>query len=222
MRLLDEVRKLPPRKVASVAATHAVLLAGILWGGLPYVALQVLLAVELVVLNLATMTFYRERGLRKHVLDTLKMIGGLGFVLFFIVVTYGVAAEGDSGYALAAGVQGLTRLRGAAGGWALLYVVIHVAVSLMQAFATPDPRRAWAQSMLMEGGTTFVALFLMVFVAMFVGAPIVAGLAIIGVDADASVVLGSLMIALRFALALVVATMPASEMDAIAADPYID
>ncbi len=221
-QLLAEIRALPPRTVAAVAAGHVVLLAGILWGGLHYVLLQVLLAAELVVLNVATMTFYRERGLRKHVWDTLKMIGGLAFVLIFVVVTYGVAAEGDSGNALAAGIRGLAGFRGAAAWWALFYVAIHIAIALWLALAAPDPRRAWAQSMLMEGGTTFVAMFLMVFVAIFVGAPLVAGLRIIGLAVDAGTVLATLMVALRFVLALVVATMPPHERDAIAADPYVD
>lgn len=75
--------------------------------------------------------------------------------------------------------------------------------------------------MLMEGGTTFVAMFLMVFVAIFVGAPIAAGLKVIGIDADVGAVLACLMVTLRFVLALVVATMPAHERDAIAANPYV-
>ena len=44
MKLLALLRSLPPRTIAMVVASHLMLLACILWGGMPYLALQMLLA----------------------------------------------------------------------------------------------------------------------------------------------------------------------------------
>ncbi|HET9485163.1 MAG TPA: hypothetical protein VFO79_14475 [Xanthomonadales bacterium] len=220
MALLDELRRLPPRTILATAAMHVPLLAALWTGALGYLTLQVLLAAELVVLNLATIPFYRERGAGRHLRDTLMLAGGLLFVLCFLLVTYGVALEGDSGNALMAALGALARPGAAAYGWGLLYVVVHVVIALQHARAAPDPRRAWAQGMLAEGGVTFIAMFFMVFAAIFAGRPIVAGLELAGVAADVDAVLGTLMVVLRFGLSLVAATITPREMDAIAANPY--
>jgi len=220
--LLAELRALPSRTIANVAAGHVVLLAGTLWSDLHYVALQVLLAVELLVFNLATTMFYPQRGLRKHAWDLLKMTGGLAFVLFFLIVTYGVVAEGDSGNALMAGISGLGQITGVAATWTFFYIAVRLGLALWQAHAAPDPRRVWTQNVLSENAATFIAMFFMVFVAIFIGAPLMIGMTLIGLDVSAGALLAALMVAVRFCLALVVATMPAQEMQAIAAEPYLD
>lgn len=221
MKAWNEIRRLSPRQIGAVALGHLALLGATLWGGLPYVVLQLLLAVELLLLSIASIPLYPERGWLKHALDTLKLAAGLTFVLFFVLVTYGVAVEGDSGDAGLAAWQAL--LRGTARSellWALFYVVVHIVVALALALSSERPRVTWAKNQLAEGAATFVALFLMVFVAAFIGAPLVAGLATLGIAVDVDVLLATLMVVLRFLLALVVATFSDSEMEAMAANPY--
>ena len=102
------------------------------------------------------------------------------------------------------------------------YIAARLGLALWQAHAAPDPRRVWAQNVLSENAATFIAMFFMVFVAIFIGAPLMIGMTLIGLDVSAGALLAALMVAVRFCLALVVATMPAKEMQAIAADPYLD
>ncbi len=83
---------------------------------------QVLLAVELLVFNLATAVFYPQRGLGRHIADLLKMVAGLAFVLFFLVITYGIVAEGDNGNALMAGLTALRSIGDTAVVWTALYI----------------------------------------------------------------------------------------------------
>jgi hypothetical protein len=97
-KVLGEIRALPMRTLATVVASNAVLLAITIAAGLPYVVVLAMLALELVVLQVATIAFFRERGVGQHLVDLAKMIGGLVFILFFGIVTFGIAAEGDSGW----------------------------------------------------------------------------------------------------------------------------
>lgn len=221
MKAWDQIRRLPPRRIGAVALAHLALLAATLWGGLPYVVLQVLLAVELLLLSIASIPLYPERGWRTHLLDTVKLAAGLAFVLFFVAVTYGIAVEGDSGEPIAAVRAALLDTTRSEVSWAIAYLVIHVAVALAVAWSSPQPRLVWAKSQLAEAAATFVALFLIVFVAAFAGRPLVAGLAALGVAVDADRLLAGLMVMLRFLLSLVVATISDTEMEALAADPYV-
>jgi hypothetical protein len=221
MKVWGEIRRLPPRRIGAVALSHLALLGATLWGGLPYVALQLLLAFELLLLNIASIPLYPHRGWLQHAFDTLKLAAGLAFVLFFVLVTYGIAAEGDSGYA---GLAAWQALRGTAPSellWAALYLVVHITAALVLAIRSARPRVTWAKNQLAEAGATFVALFLMVFVAAFVGRPLVAGLAVLNVAVDVDLLLGALMVVLRFLLSLVVATFSDVEMEAMAANPYL-
>ncbi len=221
-QLRAELRQLPRGTVAAIAAAHVLLLVCIAWGAMHYVMVLVLLAVELLVFNLATAMFYPQRGLGRHIADLLKMVAGLAFVLFFLVITYGIVAEGDNGQALMAGLTALRGIGDTAVAWTAFYIVVRMLVSLWQARTAPEPRIAWAQNVLAENAVTFIAMFLMVFATFFVGVPIMIALKLVGFDANASVLLAGLMVTLRFALTLVVATMPAEEMAGIAADPYLD
>ena len=218
--LLHEVAQLPPRTIAGVAAAHAVLLVGAVWGGLPYVLLQALLAAEIVLLNIASVPLYPERGWGKHVADVLKVSAGMLFVMFFLFVTYGVAAEGAEGYALEIAWRDAQVFHGTAALWSIGYIVVHLAFALQQALGSADPRGSWTKNVLAEGGVTFVAMFLMVFVAIFVGAPLVKGLAMVGIGVDANLVLATLMVLLRFVLSLVGATISQQELAAISRNPY--
>jgi hypothetical protein len=224
MKLLALLRSLPPRTVAVVVVSHLMLLAGILWGGMPYVALQLLLAVELLAINLASIPLYPARGLRKHVFDVLKTIAGLLFILFFVIMTFGIAkAEGGGeDLPLPAALASLREVDAATFGWAFAYVVVHIGISLWQAFSASEPRLAWARSTLSEGGTTLVAMLLMVFVAVFVGVPLSMLLARLGLEVDVDQLLACLMVAVRCVMALVTATISERELRTMAANPYLN
>ncbi|MEO7323996.1 MAG: hypothetical protein ABIW82_04130 [Dokdonella sp.] len=222
MKAIETLRLVSPRAAAQLALSYIVLLVGCLLGRFPYVVLQALLAAELVLLTLATIPFYPERGILTHLFDLLKLTGCLAFVLFFLVISYGVASEGDNGNALAAGVRGLRDTPPSAMGWALAYFAVQLAVSLWQAWHSQNPRAAWARSNLGQGGATFVSMFLMVFVGFFFARPIVMGFSMLGIAVDANIVLATLMVIVRYFMALVLSTMSASEVDQIAANPYVD
>jgi hypothetical protein len=224
MKLLALLRSLPPRTIAVVVVSHVMLLAGILWGGLPYLALQLLLAGELLAISLASISLYPARGLRKHAVDLLKTIASLLFILFFVIVTYGVAkAEGGGeDFPLPAVLASLAEVDAATLGWAFAYVVVHIGISLWQAFASSEPRLAWARSTLSEGATTLVAMLLMVFVAAFAGVPLLTLLARLGLALDVDQLLACLMVAVRCVMALVMATITEREMTSMAANPYLN
>jgi hypothetical protein len=224
MKLLAVLRSLPPRTVAVVVVSHLMLLAGILWGGMPYLPLQVLLAVELLAINLASIALYPARGLRKHVVDVLKTLAGLLFILFFVIVTFGIAKTegGGEDRPLPAALADLADVDAATLGWAFAYVVVHIGISLWQAFASSEPRLAWARSTLSEGGTTLVAMLLMIFVTAFVAVPLLTLLARLGLALDVDQLLACLMVAVRCLMALVMASFSEREMRTMAANPYLN
>ncbi|HVF33933.1 MAG TPA: hypothetical protein VND91_01265 [Candidatus Saccharimonadia bacterium] len=187
-------------------ATHVVLLALLLWASLPYVYTQVMLAVELVIFSLATVALYRDRA-GELLVDTVKLAAGLVFILAFVIATYGVTREGGNGKALATALQSLREVGATTALWAVCYIAIHAAIALGQAWAAPDPRKAWFDNAMAESGATFVAMLMMVFVAGLFGRPIVELLQSDGAQVDADVVLGCLMVAVRCFIALVVAVV---------------
>lgn len=216
------IRALPRAIVLQHLATHVLLLLGCLRGGMPYVMLQALLALELLLIGAASIPLYPERGLRKHVLDLIKMSAGLAFALFFLCVSYSVvASRGNSGASLL--VQGVLAAAGhGAFAWALAYLLLNLCVSYRLARRNPDPRAWWSRETLSIGGATFVAMFLMVFVGFFIGLPLAGALDWLGIAADPDALLSTLMVALRFLLVLVVSTMSSEEMATVARNPYVD
>jgi len=220
MKLIDTLRQISPRAALQLACSHALLIAGCLYGELPYVAMQTLLAAELWLLSLATIPLYPERGVLRHVFDMLKLSGALVFVLFFLVATYGVAGniKGEGPLLLAA--HQLQELDRGNVGWALAYIVISLAVAMVQALRSGDARLTWAKTVLHTGGATFLAMFFMVFVAVFIGRHLILGLSMVGIDASVDVVLSILMVLLRYAMALIASTMTESEVAEIARQPY--
>jgi hypothetical protein len=222
-KLTDALRQVPPQAALQIAFSHALLLAGAIWGGLPYVVLQAMLAGELLLINIATIPLYPQRSIARHLGDVIKMAAVLAFILFFVVISYGVARSAThEGEPLRLALRAYEGLGPADFGWALAYLLARLTASMWQAKQSRDPRGMWARQNLLFGGSTFVAMLFMVFGAFFVGNPLIAGLARIGVVADADVLLSSLMVFARCFTALVAATMSASEIDAIASDPYPD
>lgn len=222
-KLTDALRQVPPQAALQITFAHLLLLAGAIWGGVPYVVLQTLLAGELLLINIATIPLYPQRSVVRHLGDVVKMAALLAFILFFVVISYGVvSAAAREGEPLRLAMQAFEGLGPADFGWAFAYLLARLTASMWQARQSRDPRGTWARQNLLFGGSTFVAMLFMVFGAFFVGNPLSAGLARVGVVVDTDVLLSSLMVLARCFTALVVATMSASEIDAIANDPYPD
>lgn len=221
-KLIQSLREVSPRTALHAAISHLFLLGACLWGGLPYVFLQALLAIELLIVSLATIPLYPERGVALHLWDMIKLTAGLAFVLFFILVGYGVARDGGNGNALATGFAGFHTIGMTDIAWASAYLVLHVSMSMHAAMRSDDPRTSWAKNRLADGGATFVALFFMVFVTFFVGRPIVAGLEMFNLHINVDALLSTLMVIVRYVLALIVSLIPDSEMQTMARDPYPD
>lgn len=220
-RMIESLRRVSPRDAAKVGISHLFLLLACLWGGLPYLFLQALLAIELILVSLATIPFYPERTARKHLLDVLKLSAGLAFALIFIVVFYGLSRSGDN-ESLKSSLWGLRGLGVADGAWALGYLALHLLISMRDARRSSDPRKTWTRIRLIEAGTTFVALFLMIFVSIFLGLPAVSAFTWLGLDINVDAWLSTLMIVVRYVVALVMTLMTDSELDAIALNPYRD
>lgn len=221
-KLLNELLALPRRTLAAVALAHSVLLGVALLGGLPYLITQAVLAAELVLLNLATIALYPERGVGKHVVDMLKSIFALGFVYFFILVTYGVASSPGRGNPLVIAWQSLDDAGIKDLVLSVFYVAVSLGIALWQVLRLPDPKQAWASRRLLEGAVTLLAMIFMILIAVSLGAPLVSMFNNFGFAVDANTILVTLMVITRFVFALVAATMPASELKSIAASPYMD
>lgn len=218
-KLINTLREVSPPTAARITVTHAFLLIACICGNLPYIFLQLLLAAEMLLLALATLPFYRHRSLLSRVLDMMKIIAGLIFVFIFILVGYAVGRSGDN-HAMVADLMGLRDVGIADAMWALAYLILGFSISIRTAIRSTSPRKSWAMSNLKGGGATFISLFLMVFVALFVGKPIIAGLAWPGLMIDVDALLSTLMVIVRYVLALVMSTMSESEMDAILQAPH--
>ena len=222
-KLTDALRQIPPQAALQIGFSHALLLAGAIWGGVPYVVLQTLLAGELLLVNIATIPLYPQRSIARHLGDVLKMVAVLAFILFFVVISYGVVSAGArSGEPLQLALHAFEGLGLGDLGWALAYLLARLTASMRYAKQSSDPRGTWARQNLLFGGSTFVAMLLMVFGAFFVANPVISGLARFGVVVDADMLLSSMMVIARCFTALIAATMSASEIDAIARDPYPD
>lgn len=221
-QVLAAIRTLPPRTLAAIVASNAVLLALTIAAGLPYVVVLVMLALELVVLQIATIGFYRERGLGRHFLDLAKMLGGLVFILFFGIVTFGIAAEGGNGQALATGFAGFASADTTALVAGAAWIVGQAIWSLMEARRQPDPQRAWTESTLKEAAVTFLAIVFVVFAAGIAGRPLVAAFSTLDPRITADHVVATLLVLVRLFFALVAASMPAPVNAEIARNPYVD
>lgn len=221
-KILSEILALPRETLSRVALSHVVLLGVTLLGGLPYLIMQAVLAVELLLLSLATIPLYPERGVGKHVFAIVKLIFTLIFVYFFVMVTYGVASGGGEGDALSIASQSLADAGIKDLLLSLLYVALSLTISLRQAMRDSNPRKAWAIARLIHGAVTTLAMIFMTFVSVFLGAPIGIALNNFGFPVDVNVILITLMVITRLFFALVAATIPENEMSTLAASPYMD
>lgn len=222
MKLIGELRRIPSPVALRILLAHGVLLVASLHGGLPYIILQGLLAFELLLLNLATVPFYPERGLLTHVFDLVKLGALLAFLLLFVCISYAIVSSGEHADPIATTLARWHGLHRAGVAWAAGYIVVSLSLALLQALASPDPRLAWMNNALAAGGSTFVAMLFMVFVGFFGARPIAAALEYLGVPTDPDVLLIALMVGVRFFTALVAATIPEGDVAAMARNPYVD
>ncbi len=221
-KILNEILALPMRTLAGVALSHIVLLGMALFGGLSYLVMQAVLAVELLLMSLATIPLYPERGLGKHAFDMLKLTGLLMFIYFIVFATYGIASDEGRGAALAIAWQSLDDADIHDLIVSLLYVTFSVGFSLWQAKQAPDPKLAWARSRLIDGGVTILAMIFMSIVAVTLGTLIVSMLKHLDHPVDADTVLIALMVTTRLLFTLIAASMPESTAKSIADSPYVD
>ena len=222
-QLLASLRQLSARRVGGLALSNGAMLAWALLSGWPYLVLQLLLGLEVLLMSLATIPLYPERGLLRHAADLLKLAAGLAFVGLFVLVSYGVAADGD-GHAVAletalASVSTLGRREIAA---AVAYLAASMGWSLWQAWHSSDPRLTWSKTRLGTGAAAFLSLFCIVFVAIFAVAPLRHALILAGLDCSADRLLILAMALLRFLFGLLLATFSEEEWINMARHPYVE
>ena len=202
--LLKEFLKLPRRKLAGVALSHITLLGVTLLGGMTYLIMQSVLMAEIVLVGLATIPLYPERGVGKHVFDMLKMTFMLAFIYLFVLISYG-AATGKSGLALVIARQSLEDAGLEDLLLSLFYVSVSLGASLWQVLSQPNPRQAWASSRLLDGAVTTLAMIFITFIAIFLAMPIVSACNSLGIPMNVNALLITLMVITRFFFALVAA-----------------
>ena len=200
--------------------SHLTLLVGCLWGGLPYVVLQALLSAELILLCLASIALYPERGVAKHVWDMVKLCGMLAFVMLFVLITYGAVAEPDNPQPLSVAAQVFRAIDAGTVYWAFTYAGAHIALALWSAWQSSEPRLIWARENLGTGAVNWLAMVVMIMVAIFIAKPVLNVFASIGIAIDADVLLASLMVLVRFLLSLVLATLSETDLKDVANQPY--
>lgn len=216
----DQIRNIPRRQVFQITLSHAVLLAGCLWGGLPYVVLQALVAAEVILVSLASTFLYPERGFAKHLRDLAKLCAGLLVLMFFVVATAAVVTHANDSNPLLLELQEFRDIKLGAVISIVVYVVVHLVISLVQARRSSNPRMTWLRDNVGVGATGILAMVFMVFIAFLVAKPILTGFASSGVIIDANVLLASLMVVVRFCGALIIATFSESTLNNLAENPY--
>lgn len=211
-----------PMSVLQETVSHGLLAAMAWFAGFGYLGVILILCAELLIVNLLSTVVFRERGVWRHLGDLLKFAALMVFLLFFVVVTYGVALEGDSGDA---GKVGLAALMGVDRDliyWGLAFSAAHLTALLLYARSRPQPRKEWAKLALMQSATTFVAMFCLIFVVAFLGPFAVGGARLVSPEVSGDAVLVLLAVLVRFGFALLVSRMPDKDLDQIAAKPYVD
>ena len=106
--------------------------------------------------------------------------------------------------------------------YALAYTALHLVAMAVYARTRPQPRKEWVRLATMQGATTFLSLFGLIFGAIFVGLFAIEFLRLFMPDIDGGSVLVLLAVLIRFGIALLVSRMPEKDLDQIAAKPYVD
>jgi hypothetical protein len=220
----DRSRDLAPWRLGAVVqevVAHAALLAVAWFSGLGYIGTVLVLALELVLVNLLSTVVFPERGVLKHLRDLLLFVPLVAFLLMFVLLTYGAAMESELEGAAADGPFGLLRFDAELLRWTATFTAVHLGAMLAYALTRPQPRLAWARMALMQSAVTFIAIFLLVFAAVFLGPFAIRGARVLWPDTPGDHVLSALAVLIRFAIALVMSRMPEDEIEKIARDPYV-
>ena len=218
-------RDLGPWRLGAVmqeVISHAILL-GLAWfGGFGYLGTVLVLSAEVLLICMLSIFIFPERGMLRHLGDLVKVAGILGFLLIFVFLGHGLALRGGDDQALAYGVAAVLDLDPVILLYALAYTALHLVAMAIYARTRPQPRKEWVRLATTQGATTFVALFLLIFAAIFLGVAVVNVLRWILPGIDSGDVLVLFAVVLRFGIALLVSRMPEKDLDEIAAKPYVD
>jgi hypothetical protein len=208
-----------PAAVVQEVVSHLLLVGFALGFGIGYLGLMLVFMAEIVIGNLITAALYPERGVGRHVLDLVKFLALMAFLLVFVVATYLAAKGGGS-----SGVEMWAQLRvdGEAALAAVGLAAVHLSVLFFVARRTTDPKLAWARMVLMQNAATLIGLFIMIFVAVFAGPVLGVVAKMMGLTRPVDAALIVCMAGIRLALALLLTRMPEREARDIAGQPYLD
>ena len=198
--------------------SHAVLLALAWFGGLGYLGTILVLVSEPLIVIALSIFLYPQRGVRRHLWDMVKSGALMGFLLIFVLATY-AAAHGESG---GVGFDRLVQLEWSMLAWAVGYSAAHLTGMLVYAHTQPNPRKVWARLALSQGAVTFIALFITIFVAAFIGTWLAPMVRIYWPAVEVGDVLVLLAVLVRLGFAVLICHMPEHELDEIAENPYVD
>ena len=210
-----------PLVATQEVVSHALLAWFAIAAGIGYLGLMAVFAAELLLGNLVSVAMYPERGAKRHAWDLVKFVFAMGLLLGFVVATYTVARQGGGGTELHVH-DVLPDDTGGALRWSIAFAALSIAVRYLLARREPDPKFAWARSVLVQNAATFVTLLLMIFVAAFAGAAIGGVAELAGVEAPIDTLLILVTAGMRLFFALLVSRMPEREMRSMAQQPYID
>jgi hypothetical protein len=214
---------LRPGAVIQELFSHGLLLALVLSADLGYFGLMLLLALEVPLITVFSMTLYPERGFGRHLGDLIKGCAMMAFLLVFIVVSLSLALGREPPELSDPQVfDEVLRWKPAVLAWSLGFAALHLLALRWQAARGPNPRLVWASLVLTQGGVSAVTLLIMVFAGFAVGAGLVPLLRMLWPPLDPHLPLVLATVMLRLFFALLISRMPASEMAEMSRNPYVD
>jgi hypothetical protein len=194
----------------SVQVALALLALALDWITFPLLLL--LLAVEVVAIVALSGAFYRERSLRRRLIDVAKILAMCAFCAIFHIAAY----VGAGGFARGPVID--------LPGVGALAALIVVRLLVVAAFArrSGDARLAWTREALQRGGVLATAMFLSIFLCFIPGVPLAALLLLVAPEVAADVAIGGVLLLVIGAAACLMSTMDDRELADIARNPYID
>lgn len=207
---LERLKTLRAPQVLAVVGTHLAMIAMVAWGGYTYLMLHVLLALELVLVNVFTAAFYRRW--KQHLLDVVRSSFLMALLLVLLFAGWMLLVDGP-GPALEFGfpAAGAATL-----GWASAYVAAHVALTAVQCGFAPEPRLAWLRAVSADGAASVLSAVAMVFLT------IIAGMLLGGEMSPGflATALAITTIVVRLPIVLLASTITDAEQREAARDPW--
>jgi hypothetical protein len=208
--------RLTVKEVLPLTVSHALALAIALHGRWSYPMLQLLFGVEIVLVNIASFVLWPVASIGRALWMLVKSTALLAFLLMFVGFTYQATLED-----VEPTVNLLKRLDFSVALSSACYIAVSMGMSLVSVRREPDPRMAWTRTRIATSGSTFVAMFVMIFVTIFAAKPALDTLRDFGVAMPVDPALICCMIGLRYAVMLFVnAAFSARDWDMIARQPY--